>query len=177
MLIYDPNIGWTNHTNVTVHYYHINDGGIRSIRNHEVSPQEDVLRIAIFGDSFTFGVEADNYHMWSRLLEEELIEAGVNVEVLNFGVLGYGMDQAYLRYKYEGQNFSPDVVIFGFNPENWNRNVNIVSPLYFGQLLPFTKPRFVLRKEQLELVNSPALPPEMLPDLLRDFAIISLKRT
>ncbi len=169
-LVYHPELGWTTNANVWWgEGYRVNGIGIRSSQSTYTDvPADGVLRIALFGDSFTFGVEVDNDHTWASLLQSELRERGLNAEVMNFGVPGYGIDQAYLRYLVDGQDYQPDVVIFGFNPENANRNPNIVSPLYFGPLLPFTKPRFIKQDGRLELVNSPAIPPEEMLDLLAD---------
>ena len=44
-------------------------------------------------------------------LQHKLKDAGIRAEVLNFGVGAYGMDQAYLRWREQGKNFAPDIVI------------------------------------------------------------------
>ena len=75
--------------------------------------------------------------------EMKLNQAGIRAEALNFGVSIYGMDQAFLRWQNAGRGYAPDIVIFGFQPENLNRNVNIFSTLYYGWNI-FSKPRFVL---------------------------------
>src|SRR5207245_3421797 len=52
-------------------------------------------RIAIVGDSYTFGLEVPFHESWGFQLARAL---GEEVAVLNFGVDGYGVHQAYLRY-------------------------------------------------------------------------------
>jgi hypothetical protein len=66
-------------------------------------------------------------------------------EVLDYGVLGYGLDQAYLRYQSEGRRLAPHVVLIGCTPGVLDRCTSIYQP--FGddsvQYDPLTKPRFL----------------------------------
>ena len=81
--------------------------------------------------------------------------------MLNFGVISYGMDQAYLRWKKQGSRFAPQLVIFFCQLENRWRNLNFYFPLrYPGNNLPFAKPRFVLEGDSVRLLNVPCLSPE-----------------
>jgi hypothetical protein len=75
--------------------YVSNSAGIRSNREYNLIAPPGVTRIVAFGDSFTHGDEVPNQETWEYLLEQSRDE----VEVMNFGVQGYGADQAYLRYK------------------------------------------------------------------------------
>ena len=90
--------------------------------------------------------------------------------MINLGVPAYGMDQAYLRWKTLGVKFSPDIVIFGFQPENVKRNLNIFRKLYHKSVgIPFSKPRFVLAGNALQAINSPTVRPEQIEDTFRRF--------
>ena len=95
-----------------------------------------------------------------------------NAEAINFGVSGYGIDQAYLRWHSMGQQYQPDIVILGFIDDDVFRDVNVVrSFFYYFTGIPFSKPRFVLdENNQLTLVNSPTVPPERMVDTIRHFA-------
>gem|GEM_PF-422547 len=174
-VIDDPLLGWTigpNRTNVEG-MYRSNSAGIRSRPNeYPISPPEGVLRIALFGDSFTHGDEEPFDETWGKFLEDDLIEAGISTEVMNFGVPGYGIGQAYLRWKYVGQKYSPKIVVFGFQPENIKRTVNIFRSLYSRNTwLVFSKPRFYINEEnELELVNFPVIPPAEVGDALEDLS-------
>lgn len=171
----DPLLGWTigpNRTNVEG-MYRSNSAGIRSRPNeYSMSPPPGVLRIALFGDSFTHGDEEPFNETWGKLLEDDLNKAGISTEVLNFGVPGYGIGQAYLRWKYEGRKFSPRIVVFGFQPENIKRTVNIFRSLYSRDTwLVFSKPRFFISDDnELELLNSPVIPPKKVADVLEDLS-------
>jgi hypothetical protein len=60
-------------------------------------------------------------------------------------------------------------VILGFQPEMTRRNVNIIRAIYFYRSsLPFSKPRFILKKNVFTPINIPAIPPEELVDVMEN---------
>ena len=163
-LIYDSALGWSQRPGVADH----NDAGF--ITTGPTPPRErsaDRLRIALFGDSFTQG----NFRTgWWRVLEEQLNVAGVKCEVLNFGVGGYGMDQAYLRWQRDGAPWRPQIVVFGFFAEDCYRNVNTLRLLRDPDSgIPFMKPRFVPEGDDLKLINSPVPEPPRVSGILATF--------
>ena len=170
---YDERLGWTHRPNVTGSggNFTVNGAGLRSKREYSQTPLPDTLRIAIFGDSFALGAEVSDDETWGYQLEMKLNQAGIRTEVLNFGVGGYGMDQAFLRWQEAGRDYAPDMVIFGFQPENLNRNVNVFRQLYFLETgIPFSKPRFILNNaEGLELINAPTIPLEQIVAVFESF--------
>ncbi len=171
-LVWDPILGWSPRPNSTGYgdLHRNNAQGIRGDLPVALSAAAGVYRIALFGDSFTYGHEVDEKNSWGSSLGENLRAAGVNAEVLNFGVAGYGMDQAYLRWSEFGRQFEPDLVVFGFQPENAKRNLNLLRPiLYYGEKTPFFKPRFVLKDGQLRVVNTPCIAPDRIVETLRSF--------
>lgn len=110
-------------------------------------------RIALVGDSFTFGLEVHYEETWGHQLELAL---GRDFQVLNFGVDGYGVDQAYLRYRRDVVSWRPEVVILGVINHDLRRTMCIYAFLCFpGFEMPFAKPRFVLRGQGLALLNVP----------------------
>jgi hypothetical protein len=175
-LVYDPDLGWVPRpmsvSNNGIYFY--NRDGIRSSScDFSISkkPENGVLRIAIFGDSFTHCDDILFQDSWGYYLQEDLRSAGINAEVINFGVGGYGIDQAYLRWKKQGYEYAPNIVIFGFAPEDVLRNVNLLRPIFppaWEEGLPFSKPRFIFEKGKLRLINVPVLVPEKVPEVLRD---------
>ncbi|MCY3778940.1 MAG: SGNH/GDSL hydrolase family protein [Chloroflexi bacterium] len=170
-VVYDEKLGWTYRPNSIrqAGTFTINDSGFRSKHNYTQVPPSDTLRIALFGDSFTAGDDVGDDEVWGRQLEILLGEAGFRAEVLNFGVGAYGMDQAFLRWKEQGKYYVPDIVILGLQPENLARNLNVFRQLMHGSGPPFSKPRFVVNDDGLELLNSPTLPPEELIAAFADF--------
>ena len=110
-------------------------------------------RMAIVGDSFTFALGVPFQFSWGAQLEGRL--AG-KVEVLNFGVDAYGIDQAYLRYHRDVKPLHPTIVMLGFIEADLSRTMYVYP--FIGQPSwerPFAKPRFAILHEKLELLNSP----------------------
>ena len=173
-VIYEPWQGWVFSPNREWPEgggsFTTNSAGLRATREYSLTPPPDTLRIAAFGDSFTASVEVRDEGAWTQLLEARLLAEGIRAEALNFGVSAYGMGQAYLRWQHLGVDYQPDIVIFGLQPENLKRNVNVFRQLLYAPGLPFTKPRYALLDGRLELLNSPALPPTQLLDAFESFA-------
>ncbi|MEO0565742.1 MAG: SGNH/GDSL hydrolase family protein, partial [Chloroflexota bacterium] len=172
LFTYDAVLGWSPRPNATGlgGLWTSNDAAIRAAEPYETVPQDGVLRIALFGGSFTAGDEVADAETWAQTLETSLNAAGVATEVLNFGVNGFGTDQAYLRWQSIGQTFRPDIVILGFMPENIMRNVNIFRPVYLPNAnFIYSKPRYVLQNGRLTTVNSTPLTPTEMLEALRAF--------
>ena len=171
IVIPDPDTGWTYKPNAAFYdgHFTINGASMRSLREYALQPAEDSLRIAVFGDSFAVGDEVSDDEVWAYNLEKLLIKAGLDAEVLNFGVGGYDMGQAYLRWQAQGKDYSPDIVIFVFQPENLDRNANVFRLLYLQGGIVYSKPRFILEEGRLGLVNSPALHPEEIMNVFEAF--------
>lgn len=161
---YDPYLGWDIRPNYTYDkLFKSNSAGIRSEpREYTVQPNQGIVRVALFGDSFVHGDEVAFTETWGYFLEQQLKKLGKEVEVINFGVPAYGIDQAYLRYKKTGYKYSPDIVIIGFQAENLERNVSLFRFFYYENevYLPLSKPRFILLKDDIKLINSPAIEPQ-----------------
>jgi hypothetical protein len=170
-MIYDAETGWKPRPHISTHggNYRYNAAGIRSPpKTYNLQPANGALRIALFGDSFTHGDDVPFADTWGAKLEVKLNEMGVLAEVINFGVSAYGMDQAFLRWQTLGRSYSPHIVLFGFQAENVNRNVNMLRAFYAGGTgIPFSKPRFVLTDDDtLRLINSPTLSLDRVPEVM-----------
>jgi hypothetical protein len=128
-------------------------------------PAPDAVRLAAFGDSFTFGgdvVDRDSY-------PEALARLDSGIDVANYGVPAYGLDQAFLRYLQERGSATPQVVIIGYLAENICRNVSVFRPFYNQTtVFPLAKPRYRLAADGLELLPSPLATPESYRRLLAE---------
>jgi len=178
-LAYDADLGWTNRPGArsTDGLYRANAAGLRSDREYSLEPSDGVLRIGLFGDSFVHGDGVELAASLAPLAEAALRERGVRAEVLNFGVPGYGIDQAYLRYLQRGRRFRPALVLLGLQLENVARDASVVRALYHPSTrIPFTKPRFVLEGDAIRAVNRPTLQPRAALESLRDFESSGLRR-
>jgi hypothetical protein len=113
-------------------------------------PDQYPACVSLYGDSFTYGAEVDHEHAWSNILSELL-----QCRVANYGVGGYGTDQAYLRYLKNGRDRS-DIVILGHLSADIVRNVNQFRNLLSSGTNYGLKPRFIQDPEgHLELIPLP----------------------
>jgi hypothetical protein len=164
---YDAALGWAWRPGAMRDPYYIDERGIRA--GAGAAPNRGGSRVALYGDSVTFGIEVSYEQSWGNQLEELLARTGKDYQVLNLGVGGYGMGQAYLRWRSTRSKLRPNIVVFGLQPENVYRNVNVIRPFYVPQTnLPFSKPRFVLEGDGLGIVNVPCLPPREVLRVLRE---------
>lgn len=171
-LLFDDNLGWMPHDNFisSDRMYIYNKNGYRCASLSDTLWKKDVIKIMIFGDSYAHGDEVDFSGTIGRILEKLYTDNGINVEVLNFGVSGYGMDQAYLRWEMVKHKYKPDFVIFGVQFENVKRNINIIRPLYSPITeIPFSKPRFTTKNNKLIKLNNPSSRIKDLPIILSNF--------
>jgi len=158
--VYDELMGWTNAPNrqIADGMYSTSSEGIRApYAGMSFAELPGKPRIALVGDSFTFAHEVTYQDSWGHLLEKAL---GSEFQVLNFGVGGYGVDQAYLRYEKDVRKWEPTIVIFGLISHDLNRSMTVYPFLSFSNWGPFSSPRFVLRDGDLKLINVPAVHPQ-----------------
>lgn len=174
LLQLDPELGWRYRAGYRDSRDRMNALGVRSAREYSVVPGPGVVRVAAFGDSFVYCNEVANNDSWPTLMES----LSPRIEVLNYGVGGYGTDQAFLRYMREGPSSSPDVVIIGFAPDDLRRVINVYRRFISNRELPLVKPRFVLESGgRLVLVPNPLPQPSDYEKYLRQPAsIIELGR-
>lgn len=106
----DAQLGYTLGKGKEYLLYESNLQGLRAQREYGYFPDEDTLRVAVFGDSFVFCDGEPYQNTWPHILEASV----ENMEVLNFGVSGYGLVQSVLRYLKDGLQFNPDVILFNY---------------------------------------------------------------
>ena len=158
-LLFDKKLGWTPHDNFISldSMYIYNKDGFRYGSLSDTLQKNDAVRIMIFGDSYPHGDEVNFSGTIGYFLEKFFSDNNFNVDVLNFAVSGYGMDQAYLRWEEVKHKYKPDLVIFGVQFENVKRNINIIRPLYSPITeIPFTKPRFIIENSKLAIIDNPS---------------------
>ena len=154
LLALDPLLGWRYRAGYRDPLNTMNSQGLRSPREYARRAPPGVLRAAAFGDSFVYGNEVSDSAAWPAQLERLFPQ----IEVLNYGVGGYGADQAYLRFCAEGSALSPRIVIIGFVADDLGRLTNVYRRFVSTKELPLVKPRFELdHRDNLALVPN-ALP-------------------
>lgn len=164
-MMFDPDLGWTIRPHGNRPQYQANSKGIRATREYDLAPPADRVRVAAFGDSFTHASGVPTGFTWEEKLEG--LEPGL--EVINFGIPGSAPDQALLRYRREGAQYRPAVVLIGMMSENIYRMVNAFRPFYFARSgLPFSKPRFAVQGGELVLHENPVRSIDEYRALLKD---------
>jgi len=125
-------------------YVKVNSAGMRDVERTR-GKQPGRLRIAVLGDSYTEALQVDRERAFPALLEKRLAQCGPAVEVLNFGVSGFGTAQQLLTLRHKVWDYAPDIVLLAFFPSNDVRNNS--RTLDPDRLRPF----FVLEDGELVL--------------------------
>jgi hypothetical protein len=148
---FDNRLGWSkipnthgvsNKTGEPIEY-RINSKGLRDEETSYEKP-ENTFRIVLIGDSFTFGYGIPIEQHFSTLLGGYF----ANVEVINMGIDGFGVDQELLFLQIEGFKYEPDLVLAYVPGYYEHRHMHTIR---FGK----SKPRFLLVDGELTLTNSP----------------------
>jgi lysophospholipase L1-like esterase len=169
----DPDLGWALRPNAEgwnmsdgEEYIRINSDGIRDKERRVPKPPHS-FRIAVLGDSVTEAIQVTLEDTFPSRLERQLAHCpsmqGRTVEVLNFGVAGYGTTQELLMLRGKVRKYQPDLVLLEF---------------YFGNDLsdnfreldytkPGGRPYFVEKDGRLVLDDSFQHLPEMQPGAIR----------
>lgn len=150
----DPELGWCprpdSRTGPSRHDWSGSRIGLRELPRERA---DGVPRVCAVGGSFTQGAEVQGHETWLARIEALVPE----LEVANLGVQGYGLDQAYLRFRRDGARLAADEVWFGLMPEACLRITTHYPPaLSHWASVALFKPRFRLRGDALELVPNPA---------------------
>ena len=136
--VHDPELGWDTPNHV------------RGVRRYEVNKAPGVFRVAVVGDSFTYGAEVGDEETYPRRLEMLLARG----EVINLGVRAYGIDQIALKYLTYGRPYRPDLLVVAIWTLDYLR-----TPMTFYR---FAKPLYVIHPETgtLTLTRTPIPPPD-----------------
>lgn len=102
-------------------YIRMNSAGFRD-REHTKGKPPGTLRIAVLGDSYAEALQVPREQTFWAVLEQELTQcrslAGRQVELINFGVSGYGTSQELLMLRQKVWDYSPNIVILAFLTSN-----------------------------------------------------------
>lgn len=106
-------------------FVQINSDGLRDVE-HSVEKHDDTIRIAILGDSYAEARQVPLDNAFWKVIERKLAHCphikGARVEVINFGVSGFGTAQELLTLRTKVWKYSPDIVLLGFLSGNDIRN-------------------------------------------------------
>lgn len=141
--------GWWREEGNT--YLRINSAGLRD-REHARQKPPHTFRVAVLGDSFAEARQVPIEDTFWAIIEKKLQRcpsvAGRQVEVINFGVAGYGTAQELITLRREVWDYSPDLVLLVVTPGNDIRD----NSRTLSQDGP--RPFFVYQGDQLVLDDS-----------------------
>jgi hypothetical protein len=148
----DPAIGWKmppraeapESTDDYSVVYHSNRQGFRDPRDFERPTHK--RRIAVLGDSYTFGTGVEEPETFARRLESGLR----GVRTYNFGIGGFGVDQMWMTLRHNALGTHPDLVVLAFIRNDLDRALSayrlghhwLAKPAFkleAGRLVPLTE--------------------------------------
>jgi hypothetical protein len=156
LIVAHPLLGWRNRPDARLErgegvVVTTNEDGLRGRARVARPKPAGAVRVGVFGCSQTFAAGVGDDETYSARLGAALPA----VEVLNFGVDGYGTDQMLLLHEAEAARYDLDVVVLAFAYYHIGRNV-----LAFRS---YAKPRFELAPDgALHLTGVPVPAPEAL---------------
>lgn len=98
---------------------HTNSQGLRD-QEYAFEKPENTFRIAVIGDSFTFGDGVGDEAIYHALAEQQLNKNSdsLTFELLNFGVAGYDLLNYYGVIESKAMAYDPDLILIGFCGNN-----------------------------------------------------------
>jgi hypothetical protein len=122
------NVDATHQTDEYRYRYRTNSQGFRGTKEYSLNPKEGVYRIVVQGDSVTLGYGVKDNETYSQVIEDMLRKKGINAEVINMGVSGFGTAEELIQFNNVAKKYKPNLVILGYF-QNDDKN-NHVSKLY-----------------------------------------------
>jgi len=148
---YDPDLGWSNIPNVLVSNIYgpgidvaINSQGFRNDEDFSATQPLGKIRMVCVGDSYTFGYGVRQHETWCQ----KLVSIEPQLETVNMGQGGYGIDQAYLWYKRDGGKLEHRLVLLAVVSVDFPR-------MAVDDFLGYAKPILVPQDGQLVVKNVP----------------------
>ncbi len=106
-------------------FVRINSAGLRD-REHAIPKPDNVLRIAVLGDSYAEALQVPMEDTFWAVAEREIKSCVAmghrEPELINFGVSGYGTAQELIMLRHRVWTYAPDIVLLMITPSNDIRN-------------------------------------------------------
>lgn len=131
----------------------VNSRGVRSPEAIGYEKPAGVYRILVLGDSYVEALQVPLAESFPQQLGQMLRDAGLQTEVINAGVSGWGTDQQLLWLREEGVRYQPDLVLLAFYPGNDFMNNHM--PLELANFGGVRKPFFEWQNNEFVLHNFP----------------------
>jgi hypothetical protein len=158
---YDAELGWTAMPGLRLEdawgqgrAVHTNSRGFRGAAEVEDAAVPGRIRVLCSGDSFTFGEGVADDRTWCS----ELARLEPGVEAVNLAMPGYGVDQAFLRFRRDAGALRHDLHLFAFIGGDLRR-------AEAHEMFGYGKPRLTVADGELQVTNVPV--PRWMPMLGR----------
>lgn len=135
----------------------INEQGFRADQSFALDRPHGKCRVAVFGDSFFLGYEANIEDSFQSQLQRQLRDDGHDCEIMNFSVSGFGAAESYIALKERALKYRPDLVVFELHDTDLHENTR--SGL------------FVLENDKLIRANREFLPAIKVRDKLMEYSV------
>jgi hypothetical protein len=166
----DPITGWSLLPNSKGRWFNqlyeydvhieINSRGLRAPEDIGYEKPPGTYRVIVLGDSFVEAAQVELEQSFPQQLRQLLAQQGMNVQVINAGVGGWGTDQELLWLREEGYKYQPDLVLLAVYPRNdFMNNDEALEATNQGAI---RKPFYRLENGQLVLNYFP-FDPEQVP--------------
>jgi hypothetical protein len=149
---YDPDLGWMNLPSLRIEdlygpgtTYNTNSQRLRATRDYAPEVPAGRYRVVCLGDSFTMGYGVDDADTFPARLEA----LADDLEVVNMGLGGFGVDQDYLWFRRDGERLDCDALLFCVVIADFHRMTNAI----FQERYP--KPTLALEDGELVVRNVP----------------------
>jgi hypothetical protein len=108
--------------------FRTNAQGFRDDANYEYQKPAGQRRVLVLGDSQTEGFEVRQTATFAKQLERRLRADGVDAQILNTGISGFGTAEELMFLEHEGMKYRPDAIVVAFFDNDFDDSVN--SGLY-----------------------------------------------
>ena len=109
---FDPTTGWDRKNKVGFEsgdkktFFRISKNGYRGDNRFKKTA------VSVFGDPFAFCRYVNDDETWESYLEDE-----IKMNINNYGVGNFGLDQSYLKFRKYKKNIKSKIIIFNIVPE------------------------------------------------------------
>jgi CDP-glucose 4,6-dehydratase len=138
-------------------YIKINSQGLRD-REHPIIKPENVVRIAILGDSYAQALQVPLEKTFWSVIEQKLNTCKPfgtqQTEVINFGVSSYGTAQELLTLRHKVWDYNPELILLALTTGNDIRNNSKYLESKDNRQVASMMPFFIYEDGKLVLDNS-----------------------
>jgi hypothetical protein len=134
-----------------------NRQGFRSNEDFRLEKPPGSFRVIALGDSTTEGFEVRQNYTYPAVLERYLRKYGIQAEVFNTGVSGFGTAEELIYLENEGINYKPDAVVVGFFGNDFDDNVRSDLFRIEGDKLVIANKSYIPGTRILDVINGISL--------------------